>query len=305
MPCRTQSNKVRGLTLRYFAPFGEQYATSGTADASFTGQDQDTLSSLYDFPASRLSPSQGRWISPNPAGIAAVSLDNPQSWNRYGYISGVAVAAPSLGSGMTTQVASVGGRPKRPIVVPTSQQLQMEIAAVESDGWIGAPAHTIGGVFDQTDNTFPGEFNPADSMSSNLNFIVDGNTANFEVPPPAFFQGTMNICSPWSPSCPDQQNPGVSSCIVNDQADPTCEQGILGNALDPLFSLDPNAELDEMNAISNAESMLFFLCNDQGCQNQPVGDPTFTTQDGGDPTGSGNGGMNPSSTCTSVICTSY
>ncbi|MGA2335886.1 MAG: RHS repeat-associated core domain-containing protein [Terriglobales bacterium] len=69
-----------------YAPFGEQYATSGTADASFTGQDQDTVSTLYDFPARRQSPSQGRWISPDPAGRGAVNLANPQSWNRYAYV---------------------------------------------------------------------------------------------------------------------------------------------------------------------------------------------------------------------------
>jgi RHS repeat-associated protein len=70
-----------------YAPFGEQYATSGTADASFTGQDQDTVSSLYDFPARRQSPSQGRWISPDPAGRGAVILTSPQSWNRYAYVN--------------------------------------------------------------------------------------------------------------------------------------------------------------------------------------------------------------------------
>ncbi len=70
-----------------YAPFGEQYATAGSADASYTGQDQDTVSSLYDFPARRQSPSQGRWISPDPAGRAAVRLTNPQSWNRYAYVN--------------------------------------------------------------------------------------------------------------------------------------------------------------------------------------------------------------------------
>jgi RHS repeat-associated protein len=77
-------------TSRYFstayAPFGEQYATSGTADASFTGQDQETVSSLYDFLARRQSPSQGRWVSPDPAGRGAVTLTKPQSWNRYAYV---------------------------------------------------------------------------------------------------------------------------------------------------------------------------------------------------------------------------
>jgi RHS repeat-associated protein len=72
-----------------YAPFGEsqQGQTSGTADASFTGQDQDTVSSLYDFPARRYSPSQGRWISPDPLGRGAVTLANPQSWNRYVYVN--------------------------------------------------------------------------------------------------------------------------------------------------------------------------------------------------------------------------
>jgi RHS repeat-associated protein len=69
-----------------YAPFGEQYGTAGTADASFTGQDQDTIASLYDFPARRQSPSQGRWISPDPSGRTAVVLTNPQSWNRYAYV---------------------------------------------------------------------------------------------------------------------------------------------------------------------------------------------------------------------------
>jgi len=69
-----------------YAPFGEQYATSGSTDASFTDQNQDTVSSLYDMPARRYSYSQGRWISPDPAGRAAVLLTNPQSWNRYVYV---------------------------------------------------------------------------------------------------------------------------------------------------------------------------------------------------------------------------
>ena len=30
---------------------------------------------------------QGRWISPDPAGLAAVDPTNPQTWNRYAYVS--------------------------------------------------------------------------------------------------------------------------------------------------------------------------------------------------------------------------
>jgi len=84
---RLTSTQARGVySSSAYAPFGEQYATSGTADASFTGQDQDTISTLYDFPARRYSPSQGRWISPDPLGRGAVALANPQSWNRYAFV---------------------------------------------------------------------------------------------------------------------------------------------------------------------------------------------------------------------------
>ena len=71
-----------------YAPYGEsqQSQTSGTADASFTGQDQDTVSNLYDFPARRYSPSQGRWTSPDPAGLSAADSTNPETWNRYAYV---------------------------------------------------------------------------------------------------------------------------------------------------------------------------------------------------------------------------
>src|SRR5579872_6823811 len=71
-----------------YAPFGENYNGSGTQDLSFTGQNQDTATSssggaggLYDFPFREHSPVQGRWISPDPSGLAAVNPVNPQSWN--------------------------------------------------------------------------------------------------------------------------------------------------------------------------------------------------------------------------------
>ncbi len=70
-----------------YAPFGEQYATSGAADPSFTGQNSDTVSSLYDFTFREQSMNQGRWISPDPAGTAAVNPTNPQTWNRYAYVA--------------------------------------------------------------------------------------------------------------------------------------------------------------------------------------------------------------------------
>jgi RHS repeat-associated protein len=57
-----------------------------TSDPSFSGQNADTATSLYDFTFREHSPSQGRWISPDPAGVAAVDPTNPQSRNRYAYV---------------------------------------------------------------------------------------------------------------------------------------------------------------------------------------------------------------------------
>jgi RHS repeat-associated protein len=69
-----------------YAPYGEQYLATGTADPSYTGQNSDTTSSLYDFTFRENSPSQGRWVSPDPSGTAAVDPANPQTWNRYAYV---------------------------------------------------------------------------------------------------------------------------------------------------------------------------------------------------------------------------
>src|SRR5271154_4822364 len=39
------------------------------------------------FPFREHSPSQGRWISPDPLGAGAATLANPQTWNRYAYVA--------------------------------------------------------------------------------------------------------------------------------------------------------------------------------------------------------------------------
>lgn len=68
-----------------YAPFGVAYAQTGTGIAAFTGMTSDTAASVYDFPAREYG-TQGRWPSPDPAGMAAVDPTNPQSWNRYAYV---------------------------------------------------------------------------------------------------------------------------------------------------------------------------------------------------------------------------
>ena len=63
---RLGSTPSRGMYFDVaYAPFGEAYAQSGSADLSFTGQNQDTVGGLYDFPAREYS-TQGRWPSPGP-----------------------------------------------------------------------------------------------------------------------------------------------------------------------------------------------------------------------------------------------
>jgi RHS repeat-associated protein len=44
-------------------------------------------STAYYFPERHYESGQGRWLSPDPAGLAAVNASNPQSWNRYAYVS--------------------------------------------------------------------------------------------------------------------------------------------------------------------------------------------------------------------------
>jgi len=69
-----------------YAPYGEPYAQVGTTDLSYTGQDQDTVTGMHDFLVRRYTPTSGRWLSPDPAGLGAVDPSNPQTWNRYAYV---------------------------------------------------------------------------------------------------------------------------------------------------------------------------------------------------------------------------
>jgi RHS repeat-associated protein len=81
----TTPNRTLYFDVAY-GPYGENYASSGTPDLDFTGQNQDTVSGLYDFMFREYNTNQGRWPSPDPAGMRAVSMGNPQTWNRYAYL---------------------------------------------------------------------------------------------------------------------------------------------------------------------------------------------------------------------------
>jgi RHS repeat-associated protein len=69
-----------------YAPFGENYAQTGTTDLSFTGMNQDTVSNLFDFPAREYNAIHGRWPSPDPGGLSSVHSGDPQTLNRYAYV---------------------------------------------------------------------------------------------------------------------------------------------------------------------------------------------------------------------------
>ena len=48
---------------------------------------QDSGSNTYHTLNREYSPTQGRWLTPDPSGLAAVDPSNPQTWNRYVYVT--------------------------------------------------------------------------------------------------------------------------------------------------------------------------------------------------------------------------
>ncbi|MGH9395143.1 MAG: RHS repeat-associated core domain-containing protein, partial [Terriglobales bacterium] len=66
-------------------PYGWDFDDAGTIAPAFTGQKQDSVPGQYDFLMREYSPVQGRWWTPDPAGLAAADPNNPQTWNRYAY----------------------------------------------------------------------------------------------------------------------------------------------------------------------------------------------------------------------------
>jgi len=70
-----------------YAPFGEIEWSNGSGYNVFGGITNATASDEYDALARKQHPVQGRWLSPDPAGLAAVDPTNPQTWNRYAYVA--------------------------------------------------------------------------------------------------------------------------------------------------------------------------------------------------------------------------
>jgi RHS repeat-associated protein len=86
---RTDPNGVPdGVQSFTSLPFGDWLNRTVYSPSHFTDQPRDTESGLDHFLFRQYSSTQGRWMTPDPAGLAAVDPANPQTWNRYAYVMG-------------------------------------------------------------------------------------------------------------------------------------------------------------------------------------------------------------------------
>jgi RHS repeat-associated protein len=69
-------------------PFGDGFTeTLATLDfTGFAGGFWDSENNGDHFGAREYQKTHGSWLSPDPAGMAAVNPWNPQTWNRYAYV---------------------------------------------------------------------------------------------------------------------------------------------------------------------------------------------------------------------------
>lgn len=109
---------------RAFAPYGEVYANFGTTSYSdFTGDKQDLFVGLFDTPNRELAPTQGRWISPDPA---------RSGWNQYAYVSNAPLNLIDP-TGLWQRRRVHGSRGKG------------ASGGCSGEGWSGCPAYTVNG----------------------------------------------------------------------------------------------------------------------------------------------------------------
>jgi len=87
---RTQTDPSGNAGGRYFKnrPFGDGWIDHSTLGGlGFTDLFLDYPDGyVWHTPNRQYNESQGRWMRPDPAGMAAVDPANPQTWNRYAYV---------------------------------------------------------------------------------------------------------------------------------------------------------------------------------------------------------------------------
>ncbi len=82
---RLGSTPSRGFSWdEAYGPYGTGYAGNGWP--GYTDKWNDDPDGLLEFPARYESPGLKRWLSPDPAGLAAVNPADPQSWDAYAYV---------------------------------------------------------------------------------------------------------------------------------------------------------------------------------------------------------------------------
>jgi RHS repeat-associated protein len=69
-------------------PFGDDLSctSSITQYMGLSGTFLDGYDNLDHFPYRQYTPTEGRWVTPDPAGLAAADPTDPQTWNRYDYV---------------------------------------------------------------------------------------------------------------------------------------------------------------------------------------------------------------------------
>jgi RHS repeat-associated protein len=70
-----------------FYPWGDVWQSWGSGGYNFAKLRYNDVTTNTNLTTTRVnSPNFGRWFTPDPAGQAAVRLDDPQTWNMYAYV---------------------------------------------------------------------------------------------------------------------------------------------------------------------------------------------------------------------------
>ena len=126
----TTASGTYGGELQFY-PWGQEgpNTTNGTLYQYFASLEwTDTQTDGYQTPNRYFIPRHGRWLTPDPSGIKAVRLDDPQTWNMYAYVrnnpttvtdpTGLDGNDPPAGPQQTTYEAYPGPYAKEDTVQP-------------------------------------------------------------------------------------------------------------------------------------------------------------------------------------------
>ena len=177
------------------APFGESYAYNNGYPEDFTGQDNDGMTNTtYYFPERQYRSSQGRWLSPDPAGFSAASPTNPQSWNRYAYVVNNPLSL------------------KDPLGLWCVWEDNTHDADPGSGGFAEDKCESQGGHWDPYD-TIAGVLQDGNGNVTQINYIVPGGTLPYN-PPGMTLEGLDTSLASYQ-QLPGGYVPGTSSFSDN------------------------------------------------------------------------------------------